>query len=114
AVHWAGLGDLTALQAAVTTLQGQVASATVALNSLRAYIKVQQGTINGLDGPHVIIEGANLQVRSGSLQTVDTTNLGNLVIGYNEPRAGNDTSNRTGSHNLILGPEHQYTTSGGL
>jgi hypothetical protein len=114
ALHWQDLGGLTALQAAVATLQAQVSSITTQLNSLRAHIRVEQGVINGLGGPHVIVEGANLHVRSGSLQTDDTTNLGNLVIGYNEPRGGDDTSNRTGSHNVIIGSEHQYTASGGL
>src|SRR5207249_10130664 len=50
----------------------------------------------------------------GSGMTGDTTNLGNLTIGYNEPRNTTDTTNRTGSHTLIIGPEHQFTASGGL
>src|SRR5207253_2558489 len=59
----------------------------------------------------------NVHIRSGSGMTNDSTNLGNLIIGYNEPRdvgLGPDTSNRTGSHTLIIGPEHQFTASGGL
>jgi len=72
-----------------------------------AFISVEEGPINGLNGPHIIITGANLHLRSGSQHTVDATNLGNLVIGYNEPRLGSDTSNREGSHNLIIGPQHQ-------
>src|SRR5262249_44668253 len=96
AVHWAELSRLTALE------------------TLLAYMRVEPGAINGLSGPHVIVEGANLHVRSGAGTTVDTAGLGNVVVGYNEGRGGTDTSNRTGSHNLITGPEHQYTASGGL
>src|SRR2546429_1199662 len=48
-----------------------------------------------------------------------TTTHRNLIMGYNEPRGARfgpppDTTNRTGSHTLIIGPEHQFTASGGL
>jgi hypothetical protein len=82
------------------------------------YIETEK--INGLRGPHVIIEGANLHVRSGQGMTgfpvcpgtcQTRSGLGNLIVGYNElpymeaPRRG-------GMHNLIVGPEHEYTGTG--
>ena len=106
-----------ALQAAVAGLQGTVEGGLATLQALLTYVKVQDGALNGVSGPHVIIEGANLHVRSGSGQTEDATNLGNLFIGYNEPRVTNgvpDLTIRDGSHNLVVGPEHRYSASGGF
>jgi uncharacterized coiled-coil protein SlyX len=92
---------------------------------LEQFIHVQTGAINGLPGPHVIIEGANLHIRSGSGFTSNTapngdpvfTGLGNLVVGYNELPSGLTAvpaGGRSGSHNLIIGPGHQYSSFGGF
>src|SRR5207253_1540014 len=64
----------------------------------------------------VIFYGANLHIVSGSGQTVDTTGLGNLVIGYDEDslNAAIIDGNRTGSHNLVVGPQHMFTASAGI
>ncbi len=121
---------VAALEAAVATLQTNLATANAAISALQTalggladlapFVSVELGPINGLAGPHVIITGANVHIQSGSGATDDNspgggslTGLGNLVVGYNEPRPL-DTSNRTGSHNLIVGPEHQYPSFGGF
>ncbi len=42
---------------------------------------------------------------------------GNLIIGYNEPQTslpGGSVSVKTGSHNLVVGFEHNYSSYGGL
>lgn len=58
------------------------------------------------------LSGVNLQIVSGSGATDGSTNgTGNLIIGYNEDTGAHD---RTGSHNLIVGPEHTYSSYGGL
>jgi hypothetical protein len=55
--------------------------------------------------------GVNVQVVDGSGDTTGPTNgRGNLIIGYNESGGGA----RSGSHNLVLGPFHTYTSYGGL
>lgn len=99
------------------------------VHAVLRFVRVQPDSINGLAGPHWIIEGANVHVRSGSGETADgcslaapecqgLTGLGNLVVGYNDvdiPRFGlPDLSRRTGSHNLIVGSEHRYTSFGGV
>jgi hypothetical protein len=57
--------------------------------------------------------GVNVQVVDGSGDTVGETNgRGNLIVGYNEDRDG--TRARTGSHNVVIGVEHSYTSRGGL
>jgi hypothetical protein len=133
------------------------------LKSLLPYISVVGEEINGLKGPHIIIEGANVHIRSGSgythdkvsrscrplegsvpwcpynhyascvsygsgqtwphwecdyEQTSELTGLGNLIIGYNEERRSNTTTGlhdqRTGSHNLVIGRYHSFSSYGGL
>ena len=84
---------------------------------LEDYLRIEMNPINGLPGPHIIIEGANLHVRSGSGATDDLGGvlygLGNVVIGYNEYDP-TQLRARTGSHNLIVGNGHGYTSFGGF
>jgi cell division protein FtsB len=89
--------------------------------ALNPYVSVNKSAINGLTGPHVIFTGANVHIRSGAGSTNDggiLTGLGNLVIGYNEPRPdinqNPDLTGRGGSHNLIVGIAHKYERYGGF
>jgi hypothetical protein len=94
-------------------------------------VSVRQGAMNGLPGPHIIITGANLHLRSGSGATDDTEDeevgnvttprgLGNLVVGYNEARPSEVRAGplapgaRGGSHNVVIGAWHRYSSVGGL
>ncbi len=113
----------------IENLKGQLAQemlARQALESKLQYVSVVQEPINGLSGPHLIVEGCNLHVRSGSGDSTDgtvdwtfwseipdttPTGLGNLVVGYNEVPVHRDSA-RTGSHNIILGPGHDFTSVG--
>ena len=69
-------------------------------------------------GPNeVLITGANLRIVNGLGMTETTNGLGNLIVGYNEPRkfpppAFNDV--RTGSHNVVVGTGHNFGSFGGL
>src|SRR5215510_10299714 len=57
----------------------------------------------------VVITGANLRIVNGLESTITTNGLGNLIVGYNEPRQvpGCDPhvvsceNTRTGSHNVV-------------
>jgi hypothetical protein len=84
-----------------------------ALEAKLQYLTVVAETVNGMPGPHVMITGANFHVRSGSGITNGTVlGLGNLIVGYNELR---ETGNvRTGSHNIVVGREHNYSSYGGV
>jgi hypothetical protein len=54
----------------------------------------------------------NMQVVDGSGTTAGTTNgLGNLIVGYNE---NNLSATRAGSHNFVVGVDHEYTSFGGV
>jgi hypothetical protein len=71
----------------------------------------------------VVITGANLRIINGLGQTdcgsqdhpiPDCPNgLGNLIVGYNEPREGEE-NRRTGSHHVVVGPQHNFSSVGGL
>lgn len=68
-------------------------------------------SIGSFDGATLQLSGIDLQVVSGAGATDARVNgRGNLIVGYNE---GSGQA-RTGSHNLIVGPEHEYTSFGGL
>lgn len=84
---------------------------------LEDYVQISLEPMNGLAGPHIVFEGVNVHVRSGSGSTDDLggslLGLGNLIVGYNEVNTGEFTP-RTGSHNLIVGSGHGYSSFGGL
>jgi len=126
-LYASGRSDSAGLAARVAELEAQVA----AMEEVLQYVHVETGEINALAGPHWIIEGVNVHVRSGSGWSNDgcntrdpnypncenLTGLGNLIVGYNEQR--NSGANfpreiRTGSHNLVVGDYHTYSSFGGF
>ena len=91
-----------------TDLQTQVKELTDRVQELEAKLACLSR-----DGDNVVFEKCNVYIRSGSGQTDGAVNgLGNLIIGYNETTVEN--LKRTGSHNLVIGPEHAYASFGGL
>jgi hypothetical protein len=52
-------------------------------------------------GNEVTIKGGNLHIINGLGETPTTNSLGNLIVGYNEPREGAENT-RTGSHNVVV------------
>ena len=118
-------GQLSALDGRLKTLEtggGGGGSTSPALTELAKYVTVVPGMVNGLKGPHVIFRGANVHVQSGAGTTDEIdpltgvirvggqTGLGNLVVGYNELQG---SGSREGSHNLVVGPFHTFTSTGG-
>jgi hypothetical protein len=84
---------------------------------LGTYVYVNQAEVNGVAGPHLFFDGANVHIRSGHGSTADSaTGLGNLIIGYNEEPSGLATGERGGAHNVILGSAHRYgvAANGGI
>ncbi|MCA9773876.1 MAG: hypothetical protein KC466_15770, partial [Myxococcales bacterium] len=105
--------EIEVLRAQVTALeQAQAKAGANPALALGPYVRVETGTLDGLAGPHVIFEGANVHVRGGGGATDDANGLGNLILGYDavvDPDAG-----RTGSHNLVVGDGHGFTSHGGI
>lgn len=66
--------------------------------------------------PTIRFEGVNVQVVNGTGLTEEPNGLGNLIIGYQEPRCcyeGNacwdsESNERGGSHNLVVGSRNNY------
>jgi hypothetical protein len=99
-------GDLYT-QAEVDALLAAYDARITALEELLASVTLENG------GQDFVFTGVNVHVRSGSGSTSGTINgLGNLIVGYNEARSFG--SDKSGSHNLVVGPRHNYTSYGGL
>ncbi len=119
--------------AARATPSAGLTQRVAALEALLSCVSVNTtDTINGLAPPHIFFTGCNVHVRSGSGLTDDNTTeilggdgtgeltgLGNLIVGYNEPKvfppdSDPDITEREGSHNLIVGAMHKYSNAGGF
>lgn len=97
-VEWEGL-------AATSDLEDRLE----ALEMLLACAQSEAGVNPAIND--IVFDGCNVHVRSGSGATDGTLNgLGNLIVGYNEDFA----DVRSGSHNLIVGSQHSYTSYGGF
>ncbi len=120
-------GTVTTMQGTVTTVKGSVDAVKDTVIALEAktadsvalskYVKVDTKEISGMSGPHVLITGANVHVRSGSGFTNDNgsaTGLGNLIIGYNENTTPTPILVRNGSHNLVGGSLNSFSSYGGV
>jgi hypothetical protein len=92
--------------------KSEVDSLLADLDSRVAALETKLASVS-VSGDDLYFTGVNVHVRSGSGSTDGTINgLGNLIIGYNED-AGDDAT-RTGSHNLVVGSEHSWTSFGGF
>lgn len=92
----------------VTSLENRVASLESEVSALKALLLNVTRT-----GSDIHFSGVNLHVDNGTGSTNGAVNgLGNLIVGYNEPRTGDNV--RTGSHNIVVGRQHNYSSFGGL
>jgi uncharacterized coiled-coil protein SlyX len=125
---------LDTANATITTLQSQMSAVNNSnVMALDPYVSVSHDS----RGPIATFSSINLQLVNGTGTTDGTPNgLGNLIIGYDLARTGNtyicsdgaytdqsscegagDTvavSLKTGSHNLVIGDENNYSQYGGL
>jgi hypothetical protein len=71
----------------------------------------------------IVITGANLRIVNGLGETNTTNGLGNLIVGYNEPRPTDivgpapafvSPDDRTGSHNIVVGAMQNFSSFGGI
>lgn len=130
--------------AAVRDLVATIEKTLTPIEGLERCVRVFEGELGGLPGPHILFTRCNVHVRSGELATDAPVNgLGNLVVGYNEGRCFNldapgddlppdprfpksclsdsecgagfcEFGDRSGSHNLIVGQQHAYPSHGGV
>ncbi len=103
--------DLVALEGIVDGLStGRLSDAEDAIAALEHV--TESMSLELVDGyPVIRFTGVNVQVVSGAGSTSGSVNgVGNLLIGYHE----NIVDERTGSHNLVIGPWHSYTDHSGV
>ncbi len=113
------------LQVQVAALQAQVNTLTKALNTVNSNTVLQLNgklSLDNADPAHPIarFNAINVEITNGLGATQTINGLGNLIVGYNETGLlpGNTREDplvvHTGSHNLVVGEAHRYTSYGGL
>lgn len=128
-------GDVSTLNGQVSALQANDSAQDAAIATLEARADGHDSQLSNLSNRYdqldldlavvegktaamsatatdVTFTGVNLHIVDGSGDTGGAVNgRGNLIIGYNENTLG---YSRSGSHNLVVGEEHGYTSYGGL
>lgn len=117
------------LMAGYKLLRSQVQTLKTEVGVLQAEVEAKQDAMDCLSqvGSDLYVDACNFHVRNGTgSSNADSTpnGLGNLIVGYNEEYVGGynidfpdgyeDGSEKTGSHNVIVGPYHTYTNYNGL
>jgi hypothetical protein len=84
------------------------------LDKLLPHVSYTESGVGGK--PTIRFSGVNVQVVNGEGTTASSNGAGNLVIGYDENTgAGRGLPGaQTGSHDLILGEEEEFTSYGGI
>jgi hypothetical protein len=102
--------------AQIIALQALVLDLTTRLEMLENSTVQKLDGVLDLNGTTAVFSGVNLQVVDGSGTTLSTGGLGNLIVGYDAPSDDLMTpdSVKTGSHNVVIGNFHSYTSYGGL
>jgi hypothetical protein len=100
--------------------EGKSALSEEELSTLKGILRCIKSVAKGIDGkPTVQFSGCNVQIVNGEGKTASVNGEGNLVIGYDENSGGLPPMRRvpgvqTGSHNLILGEEPEFTSYAGI
>jgi hypothetical protein len=82
------------------------------LETLKGVLPCIKSVKEGIGGkPTVQFSGCNLQIVNGEGKTASSNGEGNLVIGYDE---NVEKRKQTGSHDLILGEQQEFTSFAGL
>ena len=78
------------------------------LDDLQQYVSIRTHR----SWPTVFFSGVNVHIDNGAGQTDSLNGIGNLIVGYNELSL--ISLNKFGSHNLIVGRGHNYSTFGSV
>lgn len=97
-VEWPG----TALAADLAELEARLAELACIQSAPGANTEVQD----------IVFTGCNVQIVNGLSSTETTNAVGNLIVGYSTDQG--DPNDRGGSHNLVVGDNHTYSSFGGF
>lgn len=128
------IAQITALTATVTSLQAEVES--LQADSVAGLSGVLSVGTDNQGNTAAIFSGVNLHVNNGLGNTNSVNGLGNFIVGYDEVTISSDqicssgvftdqascegadkvwsNSHKSGSHNLIVGTQHNYSRAGGF
>jgi len=119
-----GQGFDSSTLAFVNLLKGFFGTSTSAkLTALAPALELKAGDASvSLDAATrtLLCQGANVQITNGDAakDTSKANGFGNLILGYNKSAPPSPPppfpTERTGSHNLVVGDLHSYPTTGGL
>ncbi len=119
-VEWQSSSSTADLEARIEALETTVASQETQISNLETDLSALAAQVpdclSQVDDD-AVFSGCNVQINNGegSTATKDGTETedgtGNLIIGYNENTLEYD---RTGSHNLVVGMDHGYSSWGGI
>lgn len=100
-------GVVDQLRDRIVALESRVYNLQVLLRDVQALLENVTR-----DDTNLYFTGINVHIRNGKGHTMTANGLGNLIVGYNEE---SDTgSQRSGSHNIVVGDRHNYTSYGGF
>ena len=132
--------EVAALQQTVNTQAGQITALQTQLPNLQKIVN-PLATVVTYDSTHKLVKftGVNVQIVNGQGTTPTTNGAGNLIIGYNEDDSnargtctvsvngvvdtfehtciidgGTFTRSLGGSHNVVIGSGHGYSSFGGM
>ena len=107
--------SLTSLITTVEDRVREVESLTTSFESRISSIETKTQSITMEESSRsLIITGVNLHSRNGKGETWSTNGTGNLIVGYNESDQGEGEEDRSGSHNIVIGPYHSFPSFGGI
>jgi hypothetical protein len=106
--------QIAAVETAVNTQGGQMSSVQASIGTLATQLLAVADKLLHVTrfGNDLVINGANLHIRNGLGSTETVNGVGNLIIGYNESPV--EASSQVGSHNLVIGIGHAWTSYGGF
>jgi hypothetical protein len=91
--------------------QGQTLTSAAPVLALAPYVSVTGNSLDGVVGPNIVFQGANLHVRSSASET-DSSGLGNLIVGWNQVPGSAPSGYRSGSNNLVCGDRNSFPANG--
>jgi hypothetical protein len=112
--------SLAALQKQIKTQKAQIKSLNTRLAeaksvlALAPFVSLTGSTLNGVSGPNIVFQGANVTVRSSNYED-DGSGTGNLIVGWDDEPGGTLPSHfRDGDNNLVCGDWNNFIGTGGF
>jgi trimeric autotransporter adhesin len=125
--------NFTAVETAVNDNHARIAQLEAQIAALQAVMQLQT---DAQGHPAVVFSGVNVHINNGIGWTGSINGRGNLIVGYDEPTRGSTpfcsngqfrsetscinsgnswlASQKTGSHHVVIGPEHNYSQGWGF